>query len=439
MDIYSIQWAKLQCLTEGFPSVHIRKESETFGRNHPSMKIKFAVVSGSHFRIDRIKEPGRTYYTITDVSTNGTYVNNEPLGRNKRIEIKLYDEISILRKGVEENINYIFIPYEDLQEEKINGGPQSEYDFMDLCGSGNFAVVRKVREKKTDKIYAMKIIDKEKAEGISARPSAIKDECNILIDLNHENIVSLHELYETPKYIYMVLELMTGGELFDQIVEESHLTEERCQNIMKQLFSALEYLHSKSIIHRDLKPENILCESKESDVVKITDFGLSRIISKESLAKTMCGTPLYVAPEILTGKEYNASKIDVWSCGVILYVMACGFPPFSGSDDDGNRKLFDNIQHANYEFRSPYWDDKSDELKDLISKMLVVDIDRRYSIEECMNHPFMRKNYGDVGNGWIAIQQGRTSEREQRKRFMSEVNFEEVPVLERSKPKSFNF
>ena len=117
--MYSVQWAKLQSLTEGFPSVHVRKESESFGRNHPGMKIKFPVVSGSHFRIDRVREPGRTYYTITDTSTNGTYINNEPLGRNKKIEIKLYDEISILRKGVEENINYIFLPYDDIEQERM--------------------------------------------------------------------------------------------------------------------------------------------------------------------------------------------------------------------------------------------------------------------------------------------------------------------------------
>jgi len=131
---------------------------------------------------------------------------------------------------------------------------------------------------------------------------------------------------------------------------------------MNQIFKALLYLHKNNIVHRDLNPENILCEG---DQIKIGDFGLSRFIDEGTLLKTMCGTPLYVPPEILTAKPYSGDKIDVWSSGVILYVMVCGYPPFDEGTESGNRVLFNNISNGRFEFKEKYWGSKSDEVKDL--------------------------------------------------------------------------
>lgn len=404
-------WGKLQSLTQGFPSLELYENEEVFGRNNSRMKISFPVVSGNHFIIKRMKTHGDYCYLISDTSTNGTYLNHEGIGRGKTNEIKNYDEISVLKKGIKENINYIFIVYKNVEEEMMNGGPQELYELSDLCGVGNFAIVRKVKEISTGEYFAMKIIDLEKAKDISSRPNAILDECKILQNLDHQNIIKLKEIFQTKKYLYMIIELIEGGELFDQIIAETFFTEEKCRTIMKQMFSALEYLHSQNIIHRDLKPENILCSKDNKENIKITDFGLSRIINPETLAKTMCGTPLYVAPEILSGTPYNGTKVDVWSCGVILYVLACGFPPFHAGDGEGNRVLFDNICSANYEFRSPYWDKKSKELMDLIKHMLIVDVDKRYSIEQCINHPFMTGK--------------KLQDKKEKKRFEEEIEIED--------------
>ncbi|EKE40169.1 hypothetical protein ENUP19_0006G0010 [Entamoeba nuttalli] len=389
-------WGRLVCFTPGLPSLEIYDETIVLGRNNHKTKIHEACISGNHCSIKKIVTDGAPIqYLLTDTSTNGTYVNGEKVGRGKTVTIRSYDEITLLDKKVAKCAIYMFESYLEKNEELVDGGPQDKYEFLDLCGVGNFAVVRKVKEIQTGEVYAMKMIDLQKAQGVSKRENAILDECEILKRLDHPNIIKLKEVYQTTKYLYMVIELVTGGELFDQIVAETHFTEAKCRIIIRQIFSALEYLHSQNIIHRDLKPENILCVKSGTDEIKITDFGLSRIINPETLAKTMCGTPLYVSPEILSGKPYNGSKVDVWSTGVVLYVMACGFPPFVEGENDGNRMLFDNILAGKFEFRSPFWDNKSLELKDLIKHMLVVDPEERYSIEDCVNHPFMKMKISD--------------------------------------------
>jgi len=163
---------------------------------------------------------------------------------------------------------------------------------------------------------------------------------DILSQIDHPNVVKLFEIFDEQQTLYLVMEIMTGGELFDRIVEKEHYSEKEASDTLKPLVDAIRYCHNMDIIHRDLKPENLLYGSKEdSSIIKISDFGLARFIQGE-LATTACGTPGYVAPEILLGKGYGR-EVDYWSIGVILYIMLCGFPPFF---EENNQKLFEMIK-----------------------------------------------------------------------------------------------
>ena len=178
---------------------------------------------------------------------------------------------------------------------------------------------------------------------------------------------------------------MTGGDLFDRIVEKEHYSEREASETIKPVVDAIRYCHNMDIIHRDLKPENILYASKEDcSIIKISDFGLARFISGE-LATTAVGTPGYVAPEIIAGKAYGR-EVDYWSIGVILYILLCGFPPFF---EENNQQLFEMIKKCEYEFPSPYWDDISDSAKDLIKSLLVADPSKRLNADMILRHPWV--------------------------------------------------
>lgn len=197
--------------------------------------------------------------------------------------------------------------------------------------------------------------------------SSLELEVEILSELDHPNVVKLFEIYDEGAVLYLVIELMSGGELFDRIVEKQNYSEKEAAETIKPIVDAIRYCHEQGIVHRDLKPENLLYETEqETSIVKISDFGLARFVQNE-LATTACGTPSYIAPEIVNGKGYG-KEVDYWSIGIILYIMLCGFPPFYS---DNNKELFDAITSCKYEFPSPNFDNVSDSAKDLISKILV--------------------------------------------------------------------
>lgn len=179
-----------------------------------------------------------------------------------------------------------------------------------------------------------------------------------------------YDVIEDEKRIYFFMELMQGGELFDRIVDKGHFTEDDAIIVSIKLIGAIMYLHSMGIAHRDLKPENMLMTDSGPDAeVKITDFGLSKFFDTQSATmQTPCGTPGYIAPEVLRMKGYDCA-CDVWSLGVIMYILLCGFPPFYADND---AQLYEKIKRGHFEFLRPYWDPISKEAKDLISKMLTV-------------------------------------------------------------------
>uniref|UniRef100_A0A8C1XMX2 non-specific serine/threonine protein kinase n=1 Tax=Cyprinus carpio TaxID=7962 RepID=A0A8C1XMX2_CYPCA len=252
-----------------------------------------------------------------------------------------------------------------------------------LSSRGAFSEVFLAEEKKTQRLVAIKCIPKKALEG---KENSIENEIAVLHRIKHENIVSLEDIFESQSHLYLVMQLVSGGELFDRIVEKGFYTERDASKLIRQILDAVKYLHDMGIVHRDLKPENLLYYSMEEDSnIMISDFGLSKIEDSASVMSTACGTPGYVAPEVLAQKPYSKA-VDCWSIGVISYILLCGYPPFY---DENDAKLFEQILKAEYEFDSPYWDDISDSAKDFISHLMEKDPSLRYTCEQALQHPWI--------------------------------------------------
>uniref|UniRef100_A0A8C5D507 Calcium/calmodulin-dependent protein kinase type IV n=1 Tax=Gouania willdenowi TaxID=441366 RepID=A0A8C5D507_GOUWI len=243
------------------------------------------------------------------------------------------------------------------------------------------SIVYRCEQKETQKLYAIKVLKKTIDKKI------VRTEIGVLLRLSHPNIIQLKEIFETDTDIALVLELVTGGELFDRIVERGYYSERDAAHVIKQILEAVAYLHENGVVHRDLKPENLLyADLTVNAALKIADFGLSKIIDDQMTMRTVCGTPGYCAPEILRGNAYGP-EVDMWSVGVILYILLCGFEPFF--DPRGDQYMYSRILNCDYEFVSPWWDDVSLNAKDLVSKLIVLDPLKRLSVREALQHPWV--------------------------------------------------
>jgi len=255
------------------------------------------------------------------------------------------------------------------------------FDLGEELGRGGFSIVKKGIRKASGEVFAVKIIEKNQA---GEELQLLQREIDIMRKLKHKNIIALEEVFDENDHIYLAMELVTGGELFDQIVQRGTYSERDAANVVRQILEAVEYMHNNGIAHRDLKPENLLCSGPNNEVIKVTDFGLSKDFGQATL-KTSCGTPDYVAPEVLKGTAYDNS-VDVWSIGVITYILLCGFPPFYGNND---QQIFEKIMRADYDFPSPDWDGISNEAKEFISAILVLDQNKRPTASECLEAPWI--------------------------------------------------
>ncbi|TYI80051.1 hypothetical protein E1A91_D05G064400v1 [Gossypium mustelinum] len=258
-----------------------------------------------------------------------------------------------------------------------------KYEMGRLLGKGTFAKVYYAKELKSGESVAIKVINKAevKKEGMMEQ---IKREISVTRLVRHPNVVELKEAMATKTKIFFVMEYVRGGELFAKVFK-GKLKEEAARKYFQQLISAVDFCHSRGVSHRDLKPENLLLDENED--LKISDFGLSALpeqLRNDGLLHTQCGTPAYVAPEVLRKKGYDGSKADIWSCGVILYVLLAGFLPFQ---DENIMKMYRKVFKAEFEF--PLW--FSTESKRLISKLLVADPERRIAIPAIMRVPWFRK------------------------------------------------
>ena len=260
-------------------------------------------------------------------------------------------------------------------------------------GHGHYGVVRKCMNRKTNGWYAIKSIRKSKV----GKVDVLKREVALLKECDHPNIIQLVEVHEDQKYLHLITELCTGGELFDRIIEktqsdEGHFSERDAANLVQCILDAIAYCHDqKGIVHRDLKPENFLFSSRDEDaVIKIIDFGLSRHDDMQAgIMNTKVGTPYYVAPEVLN-REYTKS-CDIWSIGVITYILLCGYPPFYGDTDN---QIFDSVRTGRFDFPSPDWDGISDNAKDFICALLRRDPSKRLSASKALKHTWIRELTG---------------------------------------------
>ncbi|XP_065121307.1 serine/threonine-protein kinase DCLK2 isoform X3 [Paramisgurnus dabryanus] len=262
-----------------------------------------------------------------------------------------------------------------------------KYKIGKVIGDGNFAFVKECVERSTGKEFALKIIDKNKCRG---KEHLIENEVAVLRRVKHPNIIMLIEEVDTPTELYLVMELVKGGDLFDAITSSTKYTERDASAMVYNLAAALKYLHRMSIVHRDIKPENLLvCEYPDgTKSLKLGDFGLATVV--EGPLYTVCGTPTYVAPEIIAEAGYGL-KVDIWAAGVITYILLCGFPPFR-SENNLQEDLFDQILLGRLDFPSPFWDNITDSAKELIGHMLRVNVEARYTAEDVLCHAWVTED-----------------------------------------------
>lgn len=262
------------------------------------------------------------------------------------------------------------------------------YNFEVELGAGAYGKVFKVKNIKTSEYFACKKMNKRQI----SNKERFKIEIDLLKATDHPYIVKLHELYEDNVYLYLIMEICKGGELFDRLAKRAKegklFTERESCAIFKKLMTGINYCHSHGVCHRDIKPENVLfADSEDISTLKIADFGLSRVFSNENKTMTsIVGTTFYMAPEVLKG-NYN-EKCDIWSAGCILYIMLCGRPPFYAKNDED---LVRKIKSKSYSFNYPEFKNVSQEAKDLITKMLS-DQDKRLSAQGVLDHKWVLNN-----------------------------------------------
>eukprot|EP00922_Rhytidocystis_sp_ex-Travisia-forbesii_P049193 GHVS01073262.1.p1 GENE.GHVS01073262.1~~GHVS01073262.1.p1 ORF type:complete len:640 (-),score=81.16 GHVS01073262.1:387-2306(-) len=263
-------------------------------------------------------------------------------------------------------------------------GPLTDYYDVEQkkLGQGTYGSVCRAINKSTKSVKAVKTIAKSKVKNVER----FRQEIAIMKSLDHPNILKLHETFEDHKNIYLVLELCKGGELFDRIIDEGYFSEMSAGVLMRHILSALYYCHEHNIVHRDLKPENFLFLDKTKDSpLKIIDFGLAARCDDKTILTTKAGTPYYVAPQVLQGKYTN--KCDLWSAGVIMYILLCGYPPFHGEND---AEILQKVKAGKYSFNEADWKNVSMEAKDLMRHLLVYNPDERYTAEQALGHPWIR-------------------------------------------------
>ncbi|KAJ5919026.1 serine/threonine-protein kinase chk2 (cds1) [Penicillium verhagenii] len=359
---------------------------------HPEcdLVINSPTISNRHFLVFEEKRKGDVVAILEDLSSNGTFVNEAMVGRNKHRELEDGDEVSILNEA---RFSFRYPRSRD------TNGFRQQYRTHRQLGKGHFATVYLCVEGSTGKQYAVKVFEKRPGDSQKSQSDALQQEVALLKSVNHPNLLCLKDTFDETDGAYLVLELAPEGELFNLILSKKKLSESETRHLFRQLFEGLKYLHDRGIVHRDIKPENILLADKKM-TVKLGDFGLAKIIGEDSFTTTLCGTPCYVAPEILedTRRRRYTKAVDVWSLGVVLYICLCGFPPFSDELYTRNNPLTlaQQIKSGKFDYPAPWWDSVGDPALDLIDRMLTVDVEKRITVDDCLEHPWMTEKYPNV-------------------------------------------
>ena len=404
LDFQGQVWACLFPYNEPFDLVELIEDKYTFGRDEScsvpfrenSERIpipNFGALSKIHFEIYRYYPEGsRTEFLtyLTDKSSNGTFVDGVKVGKNKSQILKNHSVISL---SIKKNKSYLFYDKAESLKSDIPNLPielTSKYAITVTLGRGACGEVRLAFRIVTGERFAVKIIEIKRFQKDNAAMKSALAELKILQKLNFPGIIKIYDCFQTETHFFIVLEFLAGGELFDKILRLGKFSEIEAKFTFYQILLSMKYLHSQGITHRDLKPENILLLSEENDsIVKITDFGLSRVVGEGSLMRTLCGTPSYLAPEVILSAEVKGygPKCDCWSLGVILYIMLSGYPPFSSEIKE--HSLTDQIIRGMYSFPAEYWGSVSREAIDLIKNFLVIDPDKRISIQDALKHSWL--------------------------------------------------
>ncbi|XP_053203133.1 calcium/calmodulin-dependent protein kinase type II alpha chain-like isoform X2 [Panonychus citri] len=259
------------------------------------------------------------------------------------------------------------------------------YELKEELGKGAFSIVRRCVQRSTGLEFAAKIINTKK---LSARDfQKLEREARICRKLNHPNIVRLHDSIQEEGYHYLIFDLVTGGELFEDIVAREYYSEADASHCIQQILESVNHCHMNNVVHRDLKPENLLLASKQKGAaVKLADFGLAIEVSGDRSAWFgFAGTPGYLSPEVLRKEPYS-KPVDIWACGVILYILLVGYPPFW---DEDQHRLYAQIKAGAYDYPSPEWDTVTPEAKNLINSMLTINPEKRITAAEALKHPWI--------------------------------------------------
>ncbi|EDW80378.1 uncharacterized protein Dwil_GK18729, isoform A [Drosophila willistoni] len=400
----TVIWGRLYGKNIKIKSLDLNNEEFTAGRGESNDLILtlndlpekiLTRISKVHFIIKRDNCELTNPVYIQDLSRNGTFVNNEKIGMNKKRILKNDDIISLSHP------TYKAFVFKDLSPNEAIGLPEEitrTYYINRKLGSGAYGLVRLVYETRTCEQFAMKIVKKNMLTG-SAQPTSnlsdperVLNEAKIMKNLTHPCVVRMHDIVDKPDSVYMVLEFMRGGDLLHRIISKKLLSEETSKLYFYQMCQAVKYLHDRGITHRDLKPDNVLLESNDEDtLLKVSDFGLSKFVQKDSVMRTLCGTPLYVAPEVLStgGRAAYTKKVDIWSLGVVLFTCLSGTLPFS---DEYGTPAAEQIKRGKFAFRHPAWKMVSQRAKTLINQMLIVDPEKRPSIDAVLQCSWLRDN-----------------------------------------------
>ncbi|XP_061586129.1 serine/threonine-protein kinase Chk2 [Cololabis saira] len=387
-------WGRLLPMAQGFRTHDCLEDQYLFGRDlkcdhvlgDPSEKRskKFRIYSKKHFRIFR--EDGQVF--VEDKSNNGTFVDGVLVGLNKKLPLV---NNAVLALAEQRNRVFVFMDLMADDQSSLPKGLRDKYMLTRQIGTGVCGKVRLAFEISTCRKFAVKIIDKKnfQSEGTATRNA--ETEIEILQRIDHPCLIKTQDFYQTEDKYYIVLEMMEGGELFHKVKSQQQLKESVAKLYFYQMLRAVQYLHGKGIIHRDLKPENILLSSNEDIcLIKVTDFNQSRILEDAALMRTLCGTPSYLAPEVFTHASTTGYglAVDAWSLGVLLFVCLSGYAPFHESFSE--LSVTEQIIRGQFTMVASKWKCVSNEAKDVVRKLLVVDPTKRVTIDDALQHPWLQ-------------------------------------------------
>lgn len=319
--------------------------------------------------------------------------------RQKRTPWQVDDQGRKVRGRGERQANYdqFVTDYDSTLAQAVEvKSAQSVYDYYDILeeiGVGAFGVVHRCREKKSGRIFAAKFIPVSHP----LEKSLIRKEIDIMNQLHHNKLIRLHDAFEEEDEMVLIYEFMSGGELFERITDENYrMSEAEAAHYMRQIIEGIKHMHEKNIIHLDIKPENIMCQKKNSNLVKIIDFGLATKLDPREVVKISTGTAEFAAPEIVE-RDAVGFYTDMWACGVLTYVLLSGLTPFAGENDIETLK---NVKACNWEFDQDAFRSVSDEAKDFIKRLLMKEKEKRMTAHECLEHAWLKK--ADISNDSIS-------------------------------------